>query len=96
MGIIAAIPYYALVIYFYVLVGRFVIDLIQSLNPTWRPRGILVIPAGIVVTVTDPPLKFLRRFIKPIQFGVISLDLAWTVLFIMVIILRDIMRGLIG
>jgi YggT family protein len=55
-----------------------------------------VVPAGIIVTVTDPPLKFLRRFIKPIQFGVISLDLAWTVLFIIVIILRDITRALIG
>lgn len=94
MGIIALILYWALVAYFYVLVGRFIIDLIRSLNPAWRPRGLVLVLAEIAFTVTEPPLRFLRRFIKPIRFGMLSFDLAWTVLFILVIVLRDTVRFL--
>lgn len=92
MAVIALILYWALVAYFYVLVGRFIIDLIRSLNPVWRPRGLVLVLAEIAFTITEPPLKFLRRFIKPIRFGVLSFDLAWTVLFIGVILLRDTVR----
>ena len=94
MGIIALILYWALVAYFYVLVGRFIIDLIRSLNPAWRPRGLVLVLAEIAFTVTEPPLRFLRRFIKPIRFGMLSFDLAWTLLFILVIVLRDTVRFL--
>lgn len=94
MGIIALILYWVLVAYFYVLVGRFIIDLIRSLNPAWRPRGLVLVLAEIAFTVTEPPLRFLRRFIKPIRFGMLSFDLAWTVLFILVIVLRDTVRFL--
>ncbi len=96
MGIIALILYWAFVVYFYVLVGRFIIDLVRSLNPAWRPKGFILILAELAFTVTEPPLKFLRRFIKPIRFGMLSFDLAWTVLFIVVIVLRDVVRSLIA
>lgn len=96
MGIIALILYWAFVVYFYVLVGRFIIDLVRSLNPAWRPKGLILILAELAFTVTEPPLKFLRRFIKPIRFGMLSFDLAWTVLFILVIVLRDVVRSLIA
>lgn len=96
MALIALILYWAFVAYFYVLVGRFIIDLVRSLNPAWRPRGLVLILAEIAFTVTEPPLKFLRRFIKPIRFGVLSFDLAWTVLFVVVIVLRDVVRSLIA
>jgi YggT family protein len=96
MGIIALILYWAFVVYFYVLVGRFIIDLVRSLNPAWRPKGLILILAELAFTVTEPPLKFLRRFIKPIRFGMLSFDLAWTVLFIVVIVLRDVVRSLIA
>jgi len=45
-------------------------------------------------TVTDPPLKFVRRFIPPLKLGPIALDLAWTVLLIGVLILQGFARGL--
>lgn len=95
MGLIALILYWALVVYFYVLVGRFIVDLIRSLNPSWRPRGLVLILAEIAFTVTEPPLKFLRRFLKPIRFGMLAFDLAWTVLFVAVIVLRNLTAALI-
>ncbi|HBB39712.1 MAG TPA: hypothetical protein DCZ33_05665, partial [Candidatus Aquiluna sp.] len=45
-------------------------------------------------TVTDPPLKFFRKLIPPFRLGPIALDLAWTVLLIIVLILQSFARGL--
>ena len=86
MGLIA---YWILQGYFYVLMARFVVDLVRSINPVWRPRGLLIVPIEIVMTITDPPLKFLRRFIKPVRVGPIAFDLAWTILLFAIIILRN-------
>jgi YggT family protein len=37
-----------------------------------------------VFTITDPPLRFVRRFVPPLRLGGISLDLAFLVLLIFV------------
>lgn len=83
------IAYLVVQTYFYVLMARFVLDLIRSLNPSWRPRGPIMVAFGLVFAVTDPPIKFLRRFIKPVRVGAIAFDLAWTVLIVAVLILRN-------
>jgi YggT family protein len=80
MSLIAAVIYWALQAYFLVLVARFLIDLVLSINPSWRPKGPLLVVAEIAMTLTDPPLKFLRRFIPPLRLGMFSIDLAWTIL----------------
>lgn len=86
---LSAIAYYALQAYFYVLLGRFVIELVRSVNPAWRPKGPVLVLVEIVMTITDPPLKFLRRFVKPVRVGPIAFDLAWTILIFAVIVLRN-------
>lgn len=86
---LSAIAYYALQAYFYVLLGRFVIELVRSVNPAWRPKGLMLVVVEIVMTITDPPLKFLRRFVKPVRVGPIAFDLAWTILIFAVIVLRN-------
>jgi YggT family protein len=48
----------------------------------WRPRGIALVAAHAVYSVTDPPLKVLRRLIPPLRLGGVSLDLGFLVLFI--------------
>jgi len=57
--------------------------------------GLLLPVSEILLTVTDPPLKFLRRFIKPVRFGAISLDFAWTLLVLVVIFLRNLVLSLV-
>lgn len=94
MSPIALIAYWALQIYFYALIGRLIIDLLMSVNPSFRPKGILLPVAEIIFTLTDPPLRFLRQFIKPVRFGSISLDFAWTVLVLVVIFARGLVQGL--
>lgn len=92
---LALIAYWALQIYFYALIGRLILDLLISLRPGFRPKGLLLPVSEIIFTVTDPPLKFLRRFIKPVRFGAISLDFAWTLLVLVVILLRNLVLNLV-
>jgi YggT family protein len=95
MSMLALIAYWALQIYFYALIGRLILDLLISLRPGFRPKSLLLPVSEIIFTVTDPPLKFLRRFIKPVRFGAISLDFAWTLLVLGVILLRNLVLSLV-
>jgi YggT family protein len=95
MGLIALIAYWALQLYFYALIGRLILDLLLSVNPTFRPKGILLPVAEIIFTLTDPPLRLLRQYIKPVRMGAISLDFAWTVLVLGVVFAQSLVRGLI-
>jgi YggT family protein len=95
MSMLALIAYWALQIYFYALIGRLILDLLISLRPGFRPKGLFLPVSEIIFTVTDPPLKFLRRFIKPVRFGAISLDFSWTLLVLGVILLRNLVLSLV-
>jgi YggT family protein len=48
----------------------------------------------ITYTITDPPLKFVRKFVPPMKMGPIALDLAWTIVLFAVLILQGFVRGL--
>ena len=80
MGLIAVLLWWALQVYFFALVARLFIDLALSVNRSWRPSGLLLPVVEIVMTVTDPALKAIRKVIPPIRLGSIQLDLAWTAL----------------
>ena len=80
MGLIAVVLWWALQLYFLALVARLFIDLAISVNRGWRPSGLLLPVVEIVMTVTDPALKAVRKIIKPIRLGAIQLDLGWTLL----------------
>lgn len=75
---------FVLNVFFAALICRLVLDWIQVLAREWRPRGPILMFAEGVYTVTDPPLKFLRRLIPPLSLGSIRLDLAFLVLILAV------------
>ena len=76
------------------LVARLVLDWVQLFARDWRPRSAALVVAEAVYTVTDPPLRKLRRVIKPIRLGGIQLDLSFFVLFIVVSIAYNVLTGL--
>ena len=65
------------------LIGRLVFDWVRVLARDWRPKGAVLVLAEGVYTVTDPPLKVLRRIIPTITLGGIRIDLAFLVLFLL-------------
>lgn len=75
---------YVLWLYLLVLIGRVIFDWVQFFAREWRPRGVVLILAEAIYTVTDPPLRALRRVIPPLTLGQIRLDLAFIVLFLLV------------
>jgi YggT family protein len=83
-----------LLLYMLVLIIRLVLDWIQVFARTWRPSGIVLVLANLVYGLTDPPLRFLRRFIPPLRLGQVQLDLGFLVLFLGVQLLRVMVRAL--
>ena len=81
---------YVLTIYLVVLIGRMIFGWIQVFAREWRPSGIILVVAEGIFTVTDPPLKFLRRFIPPLRLGMVAMDLSFMVLFIVILILLEV------
>ena len=76
----------SLVLYLFmiVLIGRLVLDWVQVLARSWRPRGPVLVVAEVVYSITDPPLRMLRRVIPPLTLGQVRLDLAFLVLLLAV------------
>lgn len=71
-------------LYFIVLIVRLVAEWIQVFAREWQPKGAMLVVLEAVYTVTDPPLRAIRRVIPPLRIGSVSLDLAFIVLIILV------------
>ena len=90
MGILKIVLIYLLSIYLVVLIGRMIIGWVQVFARSWRPTGVVLVLAEGIFTATDPPLKFLRRYIPPIRLGTVAMDLSYMVLFIVVLLLLEV------
>jgi len=71
-------------LFFILLIARLVLDYVQMFARSWRPRGPMLVVAEVVYTVTDPPLRALRKVIPPLRLGSVSLDLSFLVLVVLV------------
>lgn len=79
ISVVAQLLYVLVFVYFLLLLCRLVFDWVQVFARDWRPRGISLVVAESVYTATDPPLRFVRRWVKPLRLGAIQLDLAFLV-----------------
>ena len=94
MQLIFSIVYLLLLLYLLVLIGRLVFDWVQVFSRDWRPRGVLLVLAELVYSLTDPPLNGLRRFIPPLRLGRVALDLGFIILFLGVSIAMNVAASL--
>ena len=84
MALVRTILTDVLWIYLVLLIGRMIISWIQSFSPDWKPTGFVLVLAEACFTPTDPPLRLLRRYIRPVRLGRVALDLSFIVLFLVV------------
>ena len=79
-----------LILYFFglLLIARVVIEFIRSFARDWHPSGFIVVILEVIFTITDPPVRLLRRLIPPIPLGGIRLDVSIMVLLLLVIVLQ--------
>ncbi|AYJ49989.1 YggT family protein [Rhodococcus sp. P1Y] len=89
-----AVIYFILFIFWLLLIGRIIVEFIRTFARDWRPSGIVVVLLEAIFTVTDPPVKLLRRLIPPVNLGGVRLDLSIMVLLFGVFILMTVVRGL--
>lgn len=66
--------------YVYVLIGRLILEYVLMFSRNFTPRGLMAILFEFVYGLTDPPLKFLRRYIPPLRMGSVAIDLSFIVL----------------
>jgi YggT family protein len=86
----------ALVVFLFLLLlfVRLVFEWVQVFARDWRPRGVVLVLAEATYTVTDPPLRAVRKVLPPLTLGSIRLDLAFIVVFLAAWILLGILQGL--
>ena len=83
-----------LYVFTFFLIARLVLDYVQMFARSWRPSGVVLVIAEVIYTITDPPLKALRRVIPPLRIGGIALDLSFLVLIVLVQILAQVASAL--
>jgi len=84
MNAVLAVLRFVVFLYLLVLVGRLVFDWIRIFAREWRPRGAALVVAEPIYTMTEPPLRLLRKVIPPLRLGGASVDLSFMVLFFLV------------
>ena len=90
MDLLKIVLTYVLTIYLVVLIGCAILSWINMFVRPWYPPRIVKAIALGIFALTDPPLKFLRRYIRPLRLGTVSLDLSFMILFIVVLILLQV------
>jgi YggT family protein len=68
-------------IFLVLLLIRLVFEYVFMFARDYTPSGVVLVLVESVYTVTDPPLKLLRRFIPPLRIGQVAIDLSFMALF---------------
>ena len=94
MGVVFSVLNFLLWLYFVALIGRLVIEWVQVFSRDWRPRGVVLVIAEALFTVTDPAVRLLRRLIPPLRIGGASVDLSLLVLLLGISLLMNVTGAL--
>lgn len=96
LSIVFQVLYLVVYVFFLILLARFVLGAVLQYGRRWQPGRSASAALETVWSVTDPPLKALRRVIPPLRIGNVSLDLASLVLLVILFVLmRFVLANLI-
>jgi len=84
VAVVSQVIYVVLWLFFIALLARLVFDWVFLFARSWEPKGPVLVVLEAVYTVTDPPLKAVRKVVPPLKLGSVALDLAFIVLIIAV------------
>ena len=77
------------------LIVRLVVDWIQMFARSWVPKGPMLVVLEGVYTITDPPVKALRKVIPPLRLGGVALDLSFIAVLLICYILLSLNRAIL-
>ena len=76
-------------LYMMVLFARVILDWSQFFARGWRPTGILLAVANVLYALTDPPIRWIGRYVPPLRVGGgMAIDVGFMVLFLVLIIMQ--------
>jgi YggT family protein len=96
MQIVGSIIHVLLFIFIALLWIRFVVDWVQVFARSWSPHGVLLVILEVVYSVTDPPIKALRRVIPPLRLGNFALDLSFLIVLVAAYVLLRVNDSVFG
>ena len=74
-------------LYMMVLFARVILDWVQFFAHGWRPRGIVLVLANVLYALTDPPIRWIGRYVPPLRVGGgMAIDVGFMVLFLILIV----------
>ncbi|MFE9958743.1 YggT family protein [Micromonospora sp. NPDC005299] len=89
LSILFQVLYLLLYFFLLVLLARFVLGAVLAYGRRWQPGRGASAGLEVVWSVTDPPLRALRRVIPPLRIGTVSIDLASLVLLVILFVLME-------
>ena len=90
VSVIAQVIYLLLYVFFLTLIARFVMGWVLAFGRRWHPGRGAAATLEAVWSVTDPPLKALRRVIPPLPLGTVTVDLSAIVLLLILYVLMQV------
>lgn len=81
-------------VYWFILLGRVIIEMVRSFSRQWRPSRRFALFAEPVFVLTDFAVKPLRRVIPPLRLGGVALDVSVLVLFFGISILVSLLLSI--
>jgi YggT family protein len=93
--VIAGLLGIVLLLFELVLIARLIVDWVGVLSPVGARSGGVETARRITHGITEPVIGPVRRVLRPVRLGTISVDLAFTAVFVAVIILRTVVVPLI-
>jgi YggT family protein len=93
VNVVWEVASFVLLVFFILLIARLVFDYVMMFARSWRPSGVAAAGLEVVYSVTDPPLKALRRVIPPLRLGNFSIDLGFMVLLFVVYVLMNLVNA---
>lgn len=78
-------------LYIVLMWARLILDYVQLFARNWRPKGPVLVICEAVYSITDPPIKLVRRVIPPLRVGNIAIDLAWMIVFFALVVLSNLL-----
>jgi YggT family protein len=94
VNIVKIVLVYVLSLYLLLIIGRLILSYIQAFSRSWHPTGFVLVLAEGIYTATDPPLRFLRRYIPSVKVGRVAFDLSFMLLFLVVLVLLQVVEQL--
>jgi YggT family protein len=91
--IAAAVAVYVLYAFLGLMLVRLVVDYVMFFSRGFRPSGATAAVLELAYSVTDPPLRALRRVLPPLRLGRYAVDLSFLLVFVVVGVLISVVSG---